>query len=182
MMFIYLVFSFVFNPNMKFKTFTPRCNIVCEDEINNSLIPPSGGELKLLTHLNAENWAYNWIMMISSEETPNYDEHFYINLFAMRGMANMYTSSKYFYIGYFPNGKICKDGPKYIGLFELNHSKRLMNAKILIENPHYIDDVSCLTKFRDSIFVLTNTSQVSLNFQELNKPGQNRYYYSWLYI
>ena len=179
-MLLYLVFSFLFNPGIRFKSVDARCKIVCDD-IETSLIPPSGGELKLLTHLNVENWSYNWIMMISHDETPLYDEHFYINLFYMRGMANMYTSSEYFYLGFFPDGKITQQGPAYIGLFELMHSKRILNTKLVIENPYYVDENSTILEFRDSMVRLTDSSFVFLNFKELDRPGQVRYYYSWYY-
>ena len=157
----------------------PRCNIICEEDLSLSLIPPSGGELKLLTSLNAENWAFNWLMMMSSESTPEYDEHYYMDLFNLKGLANMYTTEEYFYLGFFPDGKFCNEGPKYIGLFELHHSKRMMNSKIIVENPHYIDEESCFQNFRDSLVILSDQSHVFLNYKELNRPGQIRFYYLW---
>lgn len=157
----------------------PRCHIICDEDLSLSLIPPSGGELKLLTSLNAENWAYNWLMMISSENTPEYDEHYYMDLFNLRGMANMFTTEQYFYLGFFPSGKFCHEGPKYIGLFELQHSARIMNTKILVENPHYIQEDSHFENFKESLIILTDASHVFLNYNELNRPGQIRFYYLW---
>ena len=179
-MFVYLIFSFLFNPSAKVKNINPRCNIICEN-IEDSLVPPSGGELKLLTHLNVENWAYNWISMISDEQTGFYDEHFYLNLFYMRGMTNMYTSPEYFYIAFFPDAKFSSLGPRYIGLFYLETSNRIINTKLIIENPHYIGDDSTILNFRNSIIELTDSADVFFNFKELDRPGQLRYYYSWYY-
>ena len=42
---------------------SPRVKIFMNDSLAKSLEPPSGGELKLLTHLNAENWAHNWVFI-----------------------------------------------------------------------------------------------------------------------
>lgn len=159
--------------------YTPRCNIICEENLGLSLTPPSGGELKLLTSFNAENWAYNWLMMISSDNTPEYDEHYYMDLFNLKGLSNMYTTDEYFYLGFFPDGKFCNEGPKYIGLFELQHKKRTMNAKIIVENPHYIDEESCFYNFRDSLIFLTDQSRVFLNYKDLKMPSQIRFYYLW---
>lgn len=184
MFIIYSIISFLFSPNIikPLNNNNIRCKIYCDSDLEKSLTPPSGGQLKLLTHLNVENWAYNWIIMISSNETPFYDEHFYINLFTMRGVANMFTNSNFFYIGFFPNGKTCNNGPKYIGLFELNHSKKIMNTKIIIENPHYIEEDSSMLSFKESMILLTNSSNVLFSYNELNSPGQLRYYYSWFYL
>ena len=137
-----LLFLSFLNTNVKDiyfpkKTISRYRNVVFNE--NNSLIhslePPSGGELKLLTHMNAENWAYNWIMYISNENTETFDDHFYMDYFNMRGMSNVFTNSNYFYLGFFPDDINCNHGPKYIGLFELQHSKRIFNTKMIIENP-----------------------------------------------
>lgn len=157
----------------------PRCNILCEEDLSLSLTPPSGGELKLLTSLSVENWAYNWLMMISSDDTEGYDEHYYMDLFNLRGFANMYTTNEYFYLGFFPNGKFCNEGPKYIGLFELQHWKKTMNTKIIVENPYYIHEPSKFKNFKHSLVVLTDKSRVLLNYNGLNRPGQIRFYYLW---
>ena len=163
----------IFKPIIK-----PRCNIICTD-LENSLIPPSGGELKLLTSVNSENWAQNWLMMISSKNTKEYDEHHYMDLLNLKGMSNMYTSEEYFYIGFFPEGKFCNHGPKYIGLFELEHDKRIFNTKIIVENPNYTDEDSSFYSFKNQLTMLTDSSYIFLNHQELNRPSQIRFYYLW---
>ena len=43
-----------------------------------SLEPPSGGELKLLTHLSAEQWSHNWILYIANSEVQ-YSDHYYLD-------------------------------------------------------------------------------------------------------
>ncbi len=177
-MLLYIGFNMLFG-NSIISKHTPRCNIYCEEDLNLSLIPPSGGELKLLTNLNAESWSYNWITMISSDNTQEYDEHYYMDLFNMRGMANMYTSEKYFYMGFFPDSKFCNNGPKYIGLFELDYINKVLDTKIIVENPHYIDDDSTFHKFRDAVKKISDESQVTLNYMGLNRPGQIRFYYLW---
>ena len=56
-------------------------NIVSIDSHNGidfveSLTPPSGGELKLLTHLNGAAWAQNWLLHMGRNDTQLYDEHY----------------------------------------------------------------------------------------------------------
>ena len=143
-----------------------------------SLEPPSGGELKLLTHLSAEQWSHNWILYIANSEVQ-YSDHYYLDYFTMKGMANMYTSSEYFYLGYFPNSIITNQGPKYIGLFNLDYKKRIFNTKCIIENPYYMDGDSELTNFKKHIIDLTESAYVFFKYTDLNTPGQVRYYLEW---
>ena len=77
------------------------------DTLIHSLEPPSGGSLKLLTYLNAGSWAYNWLMYISSDNTPNFDEHYYMDYFNMRGLSSMLTNTDFFYLGYFVQWLTC---------------------------------------------------------------------------
>ena len=152
-----------------------------ETNLIDSLEPPSGGSLKLLTHLNAASWAYNWLMYISADDTPEFEEHYYMDYFNMRGLSNTYTNSKFFYLGYFPEGMNCNEGPKYIALFELLHSKRVFNCKIIIENPHYIMYNSTLKEFKQEIKQLTDSAYVFFKYTDLKTPGQIRYYLDWNY-
>ena len=143
-----------------------------------SLEPPSGGELKLMTHLSAENWAHNWILYIANSDIE-YDDHYYLDYFTMKGMANMYTSSDYFYLGFFPESIITNQGPKYIGLFKLEHKSRIFSTKCIIENPYYMEGDSELDIFKDYLIALTESAFVFFKYTELNTPGQVRYYLEW---
>ena len=156
----------------------PRATIHSQSNLTQMLEPPSGGELKLLTHLSVENWAHNWVVYIANSNLL-YDDHYYLDYFTMKGMANMYTSSNYFYLGFFPDSIITNEGPKYIGLFYLNHKKRTFAAKCIIENPYYMDTVSELETFKRHIINLTNTAYVFFEYNELDRPGQVRYYLEW---
>ena len=159
-----------------------RVNMIKNDTLINSLEPPSGGSLKLLTHLNAASWSYNWLMYISDPQTDNYDDHFYMDYFNMNGMTNIYTNVEFFYLGYFPDGLVCNQGPKYIGLFRLNHKKRVFNAILLIENPHYTHTDSNLHDFKREVMALTDTAHVFFRYNDLKRPEQIRYYLEWMHL
>lgn len=181
---IYLFLSFIvpLPNNLVYKTnVPPRATLYLDNDLIHSLEPPSGGSLKLLTNLNAGSWSYNWLMYISAEDTPEFDEHYYMDYFNMRGMSNIYTNSNFFYLGYFPDNIICNEGPMYIALFELLHSKRIFNCKIIIENPHYIMYDSTLKEFKQEIKQLTDTAYVFFKYSDLNTHGQLRYYLDWNY-
>ena len=91
-------------------------------------------ELKLLTHLNAEGWSSSWLKYISEESTPFFDEHYYRDYLNMLSVAPSYTSNDYFYLGFYPDGLINNNGPKYIGVFKLLHKKRIFNTIMIIED------------------------------------------------
>tara|TARA_B100000085_G_C18496365_1_gene493498 strand:- start:155 stop:559 length:405 start_codon:yes stop_codon:yes gene_type:complete len=131
--------------------------------------------------MNAASWSYNWLMYISADDTPEFDEHYYMDYFNMRGACNMYTNSKFFYLGYFPDNIRCNEGPMYIALFELMYSKRIFNCKIIIENPHYLDYDSTLKQFKEEIIYLTDSANVFLKYKDLKREGQLRYYLDWNY-
>ena len=183
MFLISAVLSFLISPKNIYYTPSvyPRANLLLETDLIHSLEPPSGGSLKLLTHLNAASWSYNWLMYISSEDTPGFDEHYYMDYFNMRGLSNIYTDSNFFYLGFFPEEIICNHGPMYISLFELLQSKRVFNCKIIIQNPHYTMYDSTLKEFKQEIKHLTDTSYVFFKYSELNRPEQMRYYLGWNY-
>tara|TARA_Y100000992_G_C21211537_1_gene465712 strand:+ start:216 stop:794 length:579 start_codon:yes stop_codon:yes gene_type:complete len=182
--FLGLIFSFIYqfhNPVYRAVTI-PRSSLFLEEtNLIHSLEPPSGGSLKLLTHLNAGSWSYNWLMYISSEDTPDFDEHYYMDYFNMRGMSNVYTNNKFFYLGFYPDNVNCNEGPMYIALFELMYSKRIFNCKIIIQNPHYIMYNSSLKEFKQEIKQLTDSAYVFFKYSELNRPEQIRYYLDWNY-
>ncbi len=158
-----------------------RTSLFLETDLLKSLEPPSGGELKLSTHLNTGSWAYNWLMYMSSEDTKDFDEHYYMDFFNMRTLSSVYTNPNFFYIGFYPDDLKCKHGPKYIGLFELQYIKRIFNTKCIIENPYYLDTDSKLIEFKKKVIHLTDKADVVLNYKELNRPEQLRYYMSWNY-
>ena len=99
----------------------------------------------------------------------------------MRTLSSAYTSPTYFYLGFYPDGVNCKNGPKYLGLFELQTTKRIFNTKYIVENPYYVNGDSKLLEFKKSLIYLTDTAFVFLNYKELNRPEQLRYYMSWNY-
>ncbi len=179
---VYLI-GFIFSPNMlHFNLNKKRVYDIKLDtnitNLQNSLVPPSGGELKLLLSESAENWAHEWIMYMANANVE-YDDHYYLDYFTMKGMANMYTTAEYFYLGFFPDSIITNQGPKYIGLFELNHKSRVFNTKCIIENPYYIEGESELKAFKNHLLKLTETSYVFFSYSDLNSPGQVRYYLDW---
>ena len=92
-----------------------------EDDSLISSLGEFGGssELKLLTHLNAEGWSSSWLMHISQESTPFFDEHYYRDYLNMLSVASSYTSKEYFYLGFYPEGSRNYDGPKYIGVLNI---------------------------------------------------------------
>lgn len=180
---VFYIISFIFPiPDKIYKPHVnTRSNIYMTPDLINSLEPPSGGSLKILTHLNAANWAQNWLMYISEIDSPVFDEHYYMDYFNMRGLCNIYTNTNFFYLGYYPDGVICNEGPMYISLFELLPSKRIFNCKIIMENPHYIEYNSTLKKFKYEIKFLTDKAHVFFQYTDLNTPGQLRYYLDWNY-
>ena len=172
--------SFIRTPGVLIHNIKPRSRVILEENntLVDSLVPPSGGELKLLTHLSVENWAQNWLLYIANSGIE-YDDHYYMDYLNMKGMANMYTSSEYFYIGFFPDNIITNQGPKYISLLNLDHKKRIFNTKCIIENPYYMNGDSELDYFKELLINLTESAYVFFKFSDLNRPGQVRYYLEW---
>lgn len=165
--------------------FTPRNGYVNlgDDSLISSLEEFGGSsELKLLTHLNAEGWSSSWLMHISQESTPFFDEHYYRDYLNMLSVAPSYTSKEYFYLGFYPEGSRNYDGPKYIGVFKLLHSQRIFNTIMIIENPHYIGDDSHLINFKYILMHMTDSSHVFFKFNDLKRPEQMRYYLAWMHM
>tara|TARA_B100000963_G_scaffold358555_1_gene383462 strand:- start:5608 stop:6183 length:576 start_codon:yes stop_codon:yes gene_type:complete len=171
---------FIKTPGILVHNVKPRTTIFLDENstLSHALVPPSGGELKLLTHLSVENWAHNWLMYIANSGVE-YDDHYYMDYLNMKGMANMYTSTEYFYLGFYPDNIITNQGPKYIALLDLQHKKRIFNTKCLIENPYYMDGNSELSYFKELLINLTESAYVFFKFTDLNRPGQVRYYLEW---
>ena len=175
------LFSFLIPLNIKFSRL-PKLNIYLETDFE-SMIPPSGGKIKLLTHLNAENWAHNWMTHVSKSEEFNVrkadSDHYYLEYFIMKGMTRTYTSNNHLYLGFFPDTEIKENGPRYIALFNLEHKS--FNTKCIIQNPHMFQG-SELTIFKNSVKELTKRNNIYFNFSELNVPGQYRYFLDWYYF
>jgi len=148
-----------------------------------SLTPPSGGELKLLTHLNANAWAQNWLLYMGREDTENYDDHYSMECLRMKESSNIYTSEEYLYFGFFPDGCSGKAAyePKYLALFVVQPKKRALNAKLIVENPKFINEETRLVDLENSLRRLCDDSYVFFKFDELKRPGQIRYYYEWTF-
>ena len=147
-----------------------------------SLTPPSGGELKLLTHLNGAAWAQNWLLHMGRNDTQLYDEHYCTECLRMKQASNMYTTEEYFYFGFYPKESKCGQfEPKYMAMFVLDPKKRILNAKLVVENPKFIHEETMLIPFEISLRKLCDESFVFFKFDELKRPGQIRYYYEWTF-
>ena len=147
-----------------------------------SLTPPSGGELKLLTHLNGAAWAQNWLLHMGRNDTQLYDEHYCTECLRMKQASEMYTSEEYFYFGFYPEESKCGQfEPKYMAMFVLDPKKRILNAKLVVENPKFIHEETMLIPFEISLRKLCDESFVFFKFDELKRPGQIRYYYEWTF-
>jgi hypothetical protein len=141
-----------------------------------------GAELKLLTHMNAESWANSWLMHISHETTPFFDEHYYRDYLNMLSVSASYTSKEYFYLGFYPKDSPGYDGPKYIGVFKLMHKQRIFDTIMIIENPYHLDDDSNLVNFKYIVTHMSDSAHVFFKFSGLKKPEQMRYYLAWMHM
>ena len=183
--------SYIVNPTMYpvYTSISPtrsRSTILYNMDDTNlieSLIPPSGGELKLLTHLNGNAWAQNWLLHMGRNDTEVYDDHYCLECLSMKESSNLYTSKEYLYFGFFPEGRkgTAAYEPKYLALFVLQPKKRILNAKLIVENPKYIHEDTCLIEFENSLRQLCDESYVFFKYDELKRPGQIRYYYEWTF-
>ena len=161
-----------------------RYNIINSNSVDllESLTPPSGGELKLLTHLNGAAWAQNWLLHMGRNDTQLYDEHYCTECLRMKQASEMYTSEEYFYFGFYPEKSKCGPyEPKYMAMFVLDPKKRALNAKLVVENPKFINEETMLIPFENSLMQLCDESYVFFKFDELKRPGQIRYYYEWTF-
>jgi hypothetical protein len=183
--------SYVVNPVMYpvyRSTVKGRGNLVYNNEgdsssLIESLTPPSGGELKLLTHLNGNAWAQNWLLHMGRTDTEVYDDHYCTECLSMKESSNIYTSEEYLYFGFFPDGCSGKAAyePKYLALFVVQPKKRALNAKLIVENPKFINEETRLIDLENSLRRLCDESYVFFKFDELKRPGQIRYYYEWTF-
>lgn len=158
--------------------------VTLEDDSLISSLEEFGGssELKLLTHMNAEGWANSWLMHISHETTPFFDEHYYRDYLNMLSVSTSYTSKEYFYLGFYPKDSPGHDGPKYIGVFKLMHKQRIFDTIMIIENPYHLDDDSNLVNFKYIVTHMSDSAHVFFKFDNLKKPEQMRYYLAWMHM
>ena len=184
-----MVLSYIFKPHL-YPNYRPTCiirsAIVYSGEggstMLDSLNPPSGGELKLLTNINCNAWAQNWLIHMGRNDTELYDEHYCTECLHMKESSNIYTAEEYFYFGFFPEGSKCGSyEPKYMALFFLDAKRRAMNAKLIVENPKFIEEDTMLLTFENDVRKLCDESYVFFKYDELKRPGQIRYYYEWTF-
>ena len=94
-------------------------------------------------------------------------------------------TKNYFYIGYYPESINAKQGPYYIGAFELVPKNREFIAHIIIQNPYHcadnMYDKEKIMNFKKELLALCSDATVFFKFSNLKSTSDERYYYSWLY-
>lgn len=176
-------FSFVYDPVVPNSVCFPRNivkrSVVVFSGVASLVKPDDGGELQLLTHLGANKWADEWSKYA---KTLNQDQQVCESL-QLQEMTNIYTTENYFYIGYFPRtgGQARSNEPKYIAVFALLHKKRILTAKLVVVNPKFIYESSHLLEFENGLRKLCDDSYIFFKYDELQRPGQMRYYLSFTF-
>ena len=145
---------------------------------------PISKDLKLLTSDSAIEWAKTWTYEMIHQ--PNYFPTFmFHDMFKMRDFGSINSSRSYFYIGFFPKTVNLKNGPYFIGAFELEPHKRQFITHAIIQNPYYFTnnnfDTTKFVEFKKEILALCRDASVFLQFSNLKHTKDERYYYSWLY-
>jgi len=148
------------------------------------IIEPTSKDLKLLSSFSAIEWAKTWIYEMI--HVPDFFPTFmYYDMFKMRDFGQKNNSKNYFYIGYYPIDVNLKQGPFYIGAFELVPSMREFRTFIIVQNPYHcadnIYDVNKIKDFKKELLALCNDSSVFFKFNNLQNTSDQRYFYSWLY-
>ena len=144
---------------------------------------PLSKDLKLLTPETSREWAKTWTfeMINDSNQFPTFMFH---DMFKMRDFCTINCSRNYFYIGYFPKKVDVKQGPYFIGAFELRPHSRELLTHAIIQNPYYYNNDYDKTKFVDfkkELLALSRDASVFLKFSNLKNGKNERYYYGWLY-
>lgn len=147
-------------------------------------IEPTSKDLKLLTSFSAIEWAKTWIYEML--HIPDYFPTFmYQDMFKMRDFGQKNNSKHYFFIGYFPTDVNLKNGPFYIGAFELVPPMREFRVHVIIQNPYYcaenVYDEEKIKNFKKELLALCSDSSVFFKFANLQNTSDQRYFYSWLY-
>tara|TARA_A100001015_G_scaffold310089_1_gene410776 strand:- start:29 stop:868 length:840 start_codon:yes stop_codon:yes gene_type:complete len=150
----------------------------------NKNIQPTSKDLKLLTSFSAMEWARTWIYEMV--HVPDYFPTFmFSDMFRMRDFAQKNNSKHFFYIGYYPSDVNLKNGPFYIGAFELVPAKREFRTYLILQNPYYcaenIYDDMKIKNFKKELVAMTNDAYVFFKFENLKDSADQRYYYSWCY-
>jgi hypothetical protein len=150
----------------------------------NKNLQPTSKDLKLLTSFSAMEWARTWIYEMV--HVPDYFPTFmFSDMFRMRDFAQKNNSKHFFYIGYYPSDVNLKNGPFYIGAFELVPAKREFRTYLILQNPYYcaenIYDDMKIKKFKKELVAMTNDAYVFFKFENLKDSADQRYYYSWCY-
>ena len=144
----------------------------------------SSKDLKLLEDISAIQWARKWIyeMIHFQYDFPKF---MFQDMYRMRDFGEKNTSKNFFYIGYFPPDSNLKQGPYYIGAFELLVKDRSFVTHLIIQNPHYfLDDKydNCkIIDFKKELIAMTNDANVFFKYANLKNSFDQRYYYSWVY-
>jgi hypothetical protein len=107
------------------------------------------------------------------------------DMFLLRDFGQKNNSKNYFYIGYYPSDINLKNGPFYIGAFELVPKMREFRTHILVQNPYYctenVYDENKIKNFKKELMAMCNDATVFFKFSNLQNTSEQRYYYSWLY-
>ena len=145
---------------------------------------PTSKDLKLLTPESSIEWAKTWSYEMTHQ--PNHFPTFmFQDMFKMRDFGSINCSRTYFYIGFFPKTVNLKNGPYFIGAFELEPQKRQFITHAIIQNPYYFTnnnfDTTKFVEFKRELQALCRDASVFLQFSNLKHTKDERYYYSWLY-
>ena len=144
---------------------------------------PLSKDLKMLTPESCREWAKLWTfeMIHEPNQFPTFMFH---DMFKMRDFCTINCSRNYFYIGYFPKKLELKQGPYFIGAFELRPHSREFLTHAIIQNPYYYNvnyDKTKIVDFKKELLALCRDASVFLKFSNLKNSKNERYYYSWLY-
>ena len=145
---------------------------------------PISKDLKLLTPESSIEWAKTWSYEMTHQ--PNHFPTFmFQDMFKMRDFGSVNSSRTYFYIGFFPKTVNLKQGPYFIGAFELEPHKRQFITHAIIQNPYYFTnnnfDTTKFVEFKRELLALCRDASVFLQFSNLKHTKDERYYFSWLY-
>lgn len=145
---------------------------------------PTSKDLKILSSFSAIEWSRTWIYEML--HVPDYFPTFmFQDMFLLRDFGQKNNSKNYFYIGYYPSDINLKNGPFYIGAFELVPKMREFRTHILVQNPYYCTentyDENKIKDFKKELMAMCNDATVFFKFSNLQNTSEQRYYYSWLY-
>lgn len=144
----------------------------------------SSKDLKLLQYISALQWSKNWIYEMIHLEN-NFPKFMFQDMYRMREFGETNSNKNFFYIGYFPPDSNLKQGPYYIGAFELLVKDRSFVTHLIIQNPHYFlhdkYDNCKIIDFKKELIAMTNDANVFFKYANLKNSFDQRYYYSWVY-